>query len=148
MANVPPDAADRARELFGDLIEGRWEERRAEFDGTLRSHVDVGRIAHGWATAVSPAGGFKRLGEPSAHQFGDYTVVEVPLTFSAGEGIGRVALDQEGKVAGLSMQYPRRGRLDPRPVRTFLHGIPGVIDLITLGRPRRARHPPRPVSKP
>jgi len=143
MDNVPPDAADRARALFGDFIEGRWGEKRGEFHETLRGHVDAGRIAHGWAHAASSAGGVERIGEPSARQFGEYTVVEVPLAFKAAEGIGRVALDQEGKVAGLSVQCPHRGRLDPRPVRIFVHGIPGVTDLITLGRPRRGRRPRR-----
>lgn len=57
----------------------------------MRSHVDVvGRIAHGWAHTASSVGGFERVGEPSARQFGDYTVVELSLTFEAGEGLGRV----------------------------------------------------------
>lgn len=139
MANVPPGAADRACALFGGFIEGRWEETRGEFHEHIRGHVDAGRIAQGWALAASSGGGFERVGEPSARQFGEYTVVEFPLTFTAGEGTGRVALDQDGKVAGLSVQYPRRHRLDPRPVRILVHGIPAVTDLITLGRPRRAR---------
>src|SRR5215470_4621207 len=144
MTNVPPGAAGRARALFGDFIEGRWEQTRGEFQENMRGHVDIGRIPHGWDHAASSVGSVKRIGEPSARQFGDYTVVEVPLAFNAGEGLGRVALDQEGKVAGLSLQYPRRGRLDPRPVRIFVHGNPWVTDLITLGRPRRVRHPPCP----
>jgi Protein of unknown function (DUF3887) len=148
MTNVPPDAADRARALFGDFAEGRWQEASGEFHENMLAKADVGRIAHGWANAVSPAGGFERLGEPSARQFGDYTVVEVPLAFKAAGGLGRVALDQQGKVAGLSVQCPRRRRLDPRPVRIFVHAIPGATDLITPGRPRRARRSPRPGSGP
>jgi len=143
MTNVPPDAADRARALFGDFIAGRWEERRGEFRENLLGDVDSGRIARGWAHAASSLGDFERVGEPSAREFGGYTVVELPLTFTAGEGVGRVALDQEGKVAGLSVQCPRRHRLDPRPVRVFVHGTPGVMDLITYGRPRPARLPLR-----
>jgi hypothetical protein len=148
MANVPPYAADRARALFGDFIGGRWEQTRGEFHENIRGHVDSGRIAQGWAHATSAADGFERVGEPSARQFGEYTVVELPLTSKAGEGTGRVALDQEGKIAGLSVQYPRRRRLDPRPVRILVHGIPGVTDLLTLGRPRRARRPAHPASSP
>jgi hypothetical protein len=59
----------------------------------MRGHVDTGRIARGWTTSASSFGGFVRMGEPSARQSGDYTLVEVPLTFRAGEGLGRVALD-------------------------------------------------------
>jgi hypothetical protein len=148
MATVPPGAAGRARALVGDFTEGRWEQTRGEFHKNIRGHLDSGSIAHGWDHAASSGGRVKRIGEPSARQFGEYTVVDVPLTFNTGEGLGRVALDHAGKVAGLSMQYPRRGRLDPRPVRTFVHGIPAVTDLITLGRPRRARHRRAPSTNP
>ncbi len=148
MPNVPPDAVDRTRALFGDFAEGRWEQARGKLHQDMHGRVDVvGRIAHWWADTASPAGGFERAGEPSARQFGDYTLVEVPVTFKAGQGLGRVVLDQRGKVAGLSMQYPRRHRLDPRPVLTLAHGIPVVKDLITIGRSRHARLR-RPVSNP
>ena len=151
--DVPPDAIDRARELFGDLTEGRWEQARRKLHHDMRGRIEVvGRIADAWAHAASPTGGFERVGEPSARQFGDYTLVETPVTFRAGQGLGRVALDQEGKVAGLSIQYPRRHRLDPRPVRTLARGIPGVKALITTGRPRHARwrlpHPLGPRNPP
>lgn len=149
MPDVPPDAIDRARALFGDFTEGRWEQARWKLHQDMRGRPDVvGRIADAWADTSSPVGGFERMGEPSARQFGDYTLVEVPVTFKAGQGLGRVALNQEGKVAGLSVQYPRRHRLDPRPVRTLVSGIPGVTDLITIGRPRYARRLRRPVSSP
>jgi len=146
MPNVPPDAIDRARALFSDFTEGRWEQARGKLHQDMGGPVDVvGHIADAWADTASPAGGFERVGEPSARQFGDYTLVELPVTFKAGPGLGRVALDQEGKVTGLSIQYPRRHRLDPRPVRTLARGVPGARDLITIGRPRHARRLPRPL---
>jgi Protein of unknown function (DUF3887) len=148
MTNVPSNAADRARALFGAFIEDRWEETRGEFHENMRGHVETGRIARGWAQAASSVGGFERMGEPSARRSGDYTVVDVPLTFEGGESLGRLVLDHDGKVAGLSVQCPRRRRLDPRRVRFFVDGIPAVADLITPGRPSRAddraRRPPRP----
>jgi hypothetical protein len=141
MPDVSPDAVDRARELFSDFAQGRWEQARGRLHPDMRGRVDVvGRIAGWWAPAGSAvAGGLARVGEPSARQFGDYTLVDVPVTFTAGEGFGRVALDQDGAVAGLSLHYPRRHRLDPRPVRILVHGIPATRDLITVGRPRRGR---------
>lgn len=140
MSNIPPDAIHQARALFGDFTEGRWEQARDKLHHDMRGPVDVvGHIADRWAGTAGPTGGFERVGEPSARQFGDYTLVEVPVTFKAGQGLGRVALDQQGKVAGLSVQYPRRRRLDPRPVRTLVHAIPAVTDLIAVGRPRHPR---------
>jgi hypothetical protein len=138
--DVPPDAIDRARALLGDFTEGRWERARGKLHKDMRGHPDVvGHIADWWAHPDSPAGGFERAGDPSARQSGDYTIVELPLTFRAGQGLGRVAVDQQGKVGGLSVEYPRRHRFDPRPVRILASGIPGTSDPITVGRRRHAR---------
>jgi hypothetical protein len=124
--DVPPDRQDQARALFGDLIAGRWEKARQEFDVIMRGHADAERVARGWTHVAGPAGGFERMGAPSARQAGDYTVMDVPLTFGAGEAIGRVVLNGDGKVAGLSLEYPHRRRLDPRPVHGFVLRNPEV----------------------
>jgi hypothetical protein len=130
---IPPDAADRARALFGDFIEGRWGEARPEFDARLGEHVFLDRFARGWRDMADSAGSFKRVGAPVARQSGAYTVVDVPLVAGRGEGIGKVAFDTEGKVTGLAIKYPRRHRLDPRPVRSFFLGNPEILG---LGRTR------------
>lgn len=120
--DIPPDTENRARALFGDLIEGRWEKAYQEFDVGTRGHVDVNQIARGWTHLADSAGRFESMGAPDARQSGDYTVVAVPLTFQSGDAIGRVVLDHDRKVAGLTWQYPRRRRLDPRRVRVFTVG--------------------------
>jgi len=126
--DIPPDRADQARALFDDLIAGRWEMARQEFDVIMRGHADADaeRIARGWTHVADRAGSFKRMGALSARQSGDYTVMDVPLTFGAGEAIGRVVLNRDGKVAGLSLEYPYRRRLDPRPVQGFVLRNPEV----------------------
>jgi hypothetical protein len=101
------DAMDRACVLFSDLIESRWEKVDGEFDASLRGHVDLPRE---WATVVDSAGRFERIDTPSTRQFGDYTLVDVPLAFAAGEAIGEVVFDRAGKVAGLALEFPY-----PRP---------------------------------
>jgi|HubBroStandDraft_4_1064222.scaffolds.fasta_scaffold385397_1 hypothetical protein len=126
--NIPPGATDRAQALFGDLIEGRWEEARREFDVRLNGHA-VDRLASGWREMADSAGSFKRVGAPVARQSGDYTVVDVPLTAGRGEAIGKVVINTDGKVAGLALEYPRRHRLDPRRVRTLFLGNPEVLGL-------------------
>jgi hypothetical protein len=93
---------DRACVLFSDLIEGRWEKVDVEFDASLRGQVD---LARGWATVADSAGSFERIDAPSARQFGGYTLVDVPLAFAAGGAIGEVVFDQDGKVAGLALEF-------------------------------------------
>jgi Protein of unknown function (DUF3887) len=124
--DVPPDREGQARSLFDDLIAGRWEKVSHEFDVIMRGHADAERIARGWTHVADRAGSFEGMGVPSARQSGDYTVMDVPLTFGAGEAIGRVVLDRDGKVAGLSLEYPHRRRLDPRPVQGFVLRNPDV----------------------
>jgi hypothetical protein len=118
---IPPDAESRARSLFGDLIEGRWEEARQEFDAGVR-HADADQIARGWTNVTRLGGSFEGMGAPGARQSGGYTVVSVPLTFQAGDATGRVVLGRDGKVTGLALGYPRRRRFDPRRVHVFTVG--------------------------
>jgi hypothetical protein len=118
---IPPGTESRARSLFGDLIEGRWEKARREFDAGVR-HADADQIARGWTNVTRPGGSFEGMGAPAARQSGGYTVVGVPLTFQAGDATGRVVLGRDGKVTGLALEYPRRRRLDPRRVGVFTVG--------------------------
>jgi Protein of unknown function (DUF3887) len=96
-----PDAADRAVALVGQLVEGRWEEMRQDFDETMREGIGADRIASVWAHAMAMVGRCEHIGEPSAHLLGAYTVVDVPLHCEAGELTGQVTYDRDGKIAGL-----------------------------------------------
>jgi hypothetical protein len=131
--DIPPDAVARAGALFGDFIEGRWGEARPEFDARSDDHVFMDRFARGWRDMADSAGSFERIGAPVARRSGDCTVVDVPLIAGRGEAIGKVVFDTDGKVAGLAIKYPRRHRLDPRPVHSFFLGNPEVLG---LGRTR------------
>jgi Protein of unknown function (DUF3887) len=101
---ILPGAADRAVALFAHFAEGRWEEVLGDFDDFMRERHDADRLARGWAHTVGMVGRFERIGEPFARQAGDDTVVDVPLHFEAGDGIGRVRFDRDGKVAGLLLR--------------------------------------------
>jgi hypothetical protein len=110
-------AMDRACALFSDLIEGRWEKVDGEFDATLRGQVLTNRFVPVWAEVVDSAGSFERIDAPSARQFGDYTVVDVPLAFAAGGAMGEVVFDREDKVAGLALEFPYPRPLQPEQRR-------------------------------
>ena len=82
--DIPPDAADRARALFGDLIQGRWEKARRNFNVRLRDPVDTDPFANGWRDMADSAGSFERIGTPVARQSGDYTVVGSAIPWKRG----------------------------------------------------------------
>jgi hypothetical protein len=98
---VPPGLADRAVEIFTAQANGRWPEVIGTFDENMRGRLDADRMAAGWAQTIALIGNLERIGEPAAVQAGDYTLVNIPLHFEAGEANGRVTFDRAGKVAGL-----------------------------------------------
>lgn len=98
---VMPGAADRAVAIFADMAEGRWAEARRDFGERMRERLDADRLASGWAHTVSQVGAFERMGEPSARQFGERAIVDIPLYFEAGDAIGKVTFDGDAAVIGL-----------------------------------------------
>jgi hypothetical protein len=104
---VPPGLAERAVAIFVAHTESRWEDILAELDENMRDHLDADRLAAGWAHTVAIIGGLERIGDPFAFQAGDYTAVNVPLHFEAGEANGRVSFDLDGKIGGLWIRPAR-----------------------------------------
>ena len=136
--DVAPGAADRAQALFEGLTEGCWEEARQQFDEYMRGHIDAEGIAHGWKHAGRFRGQLRagrrtiRSSDRRLYRGGGTAVLR-----GGGKGIGRVAYDRDGKVAGLSLQCRRRQRLDPRHTGSFALRNPDAPELITLGQRRR-----------
>jgi len=98
---ILPGATGRAASLFADVAEQRWEQARASFDQRMSETLGIAALAAAWAQVIGAAGAYEGMGEPVAHQAGDYTVVDVPLHFEAAELTGRVSFDRAGQVAGL-----------------------------------------------
>ncbi len=86
------------------MAEQRWEQARAGFDQRMSSALSAEALAAAWAQVIGTAGAYQGMGEPVAHQAGDYTVVNVPLHFEAAELTGRVSFSGTGQVAGLFFQ--------------------------------------------
>jgi hypothetical protein len=103
-----PGAADRAVEIFGCVIEGRWEDARRDFDPRMLEAVDADRLARGWALTAAQVGAYERMGEPLVLPADGDTVVELPLSFEAGERTGLITFDRDGRVIGLFIRPPTR----------------------------------------
>ncbi len=100
-ASILPGATGRAAALFADLAEHRWEQACADFSPAVAAKLDADGLAAVWAQVIGLAGAYQGMGEPVAHQVGDYTVVDVPLSFEAADQTGRVSYDRTGQVGGL-----------------------------------------------
>ena len=98
---VPPGLTEQAVAIFTAQANGRWQEVIGALDQNMRERLDADRMAAGWAHTIALIGSLERIGEPAAVQSGDYTLVNIPLHFEAGEANGRVTFDRAGKVAGL-----------------------------------------------
>lgn len=107
-AALLPGAADAAVDVFVNLVEGNWDEVRRGFDAKVAQALpDAASVAATWAAIAGRCGRYEqRMGEPLAHQLGDYTVVDIPLRFEVGEQVGRVSFSPDGKIAGLFVLPP------------------------------------------
>jgi hypothetical protein len=107
--SIRPEATERGVALLVNLIEGDYAEVRRDFDKAMAKVLgDDAAVAAIWAQLAGTVGAYERMGEPFAHQLGDYTAIDVPLEFEAGALTARVAYDTAGKVAGLRF-LPRGG---------------------------------------
>lgn len=103
---VLPGAAERAVALLVDLMAGRYEDVRHEFDDTMLDALDTDKLAETTARVAAMVGAYEGIGEPFTRAQGEYTVVDVPLRFEAGEMTGRVSYRADGVVAGLFVLRP------------------------------------------
>lgn len=94
-------AAERAMALLADLVTGRWEDVRRDFDPAMTDAVPAATIAEVWTQVAGAIGRFERMGEPSVMRFGAHTMVTVVLHCEAGQVSGRVTFNMDGTVAGL-----------------------------------------------
>ncbi|MEU9101002.1 DUF3887 domain-containing protein [Streptomyces sp. NPDC048361] len=98
-----PDAAERALQIVTDVLEGRMDAARPTFNAeVLAAFTDEVRV-DALATVAGTVGAFEGFGDgdPFVRRIGDYTVVDIPLRYEAGDLKARVSFDTDEKVAGL-----------------------------------------------
>lgn len=106
MTSIDDGADVRATAIFTALTVGDFDTVQGGFDDQLAASLDERKLASVWANVTGVVGRFQRLGEPFARPVGDHTVIDIPMTFEAGDMVGRLAFDQAGKTAGLFIARP------------------------------------------
>ncbi len=99
-----PDAVDRVSHIIAWLTEGQWDKVRDEFADEMRGRLNQAQLAMGWEHTVAMIGQIDRIGDPFVHAIREYTGVDVPLYFEAGERLCRIILDSSGAVVGLFLR--------------------------------------------
>jgi hypothetical protein len=103
---IPPDAAPRATQLMIDWTEARFDRVRADFNANMSERMSESGLRDAWAQLAGLVGAYERMGQASARRAGDLTIVDIPMSFEAGEMKGRVVYDEDGKVTGLFVLFP------------------------------------------
>lgn len=94
-------AVERAVTVVADLVAGRWDDVRRNFDEPMTAELTADKLAAVWAQVVGTIGRYEHRGEPFAVQIGEHAVVTVLLHCEAGEVNARVAINRDGTVGGL-----------------------------------------------
>jgi uncharacterized protein DUF3887 len=95
-----------AADLIAAWSDGRYDEVTRHFDTTVAERLPAAALAAAWAQVIGMVGGYDQMGQPLVRQLGDYTVVDIPLSFETGQMKGRVAYNAQGQVAGLFVLRP------------------------------------------
>ncbi len=103
---IVPGAAELALAVFGALFAGLDDQVAAGFDETMSAQLPVAKLGEVRTALRDMVGGYEHTGEPFVRRIGKHTVVDVPLQFEAGPMKGRVAYDQDRRIAGLFVLNP------------------------------------------
>jgi hypothetical protein len=106
-ASIRPGAAEHATQLVIDWIAGDYPAMSRDFNDEVREKASAETMAAAWAQVTGMVGAYEGMDEPVVRQWGDVTVVDIPLRFEAGDMTGRVSYDASGKVAGVFILNPK-----------------------------------------
>jgi hypothetical protein len=103
-----PDAGERAAAILTDVLARRLDRARPSFNAQVLEAFTDEVLGSALATVAGLVGTYEGMSdaEPFVRRVGDHTVVDIPLTYEAGDMKGRVAFDADGKVAGLFILLP------------------------------------------
>lgn len=110
---IRPGAAGHAVQLVIDWIAGDFAAMSADFSDEVRAKASARTMAAAWAQVTGMVGAYEGMDEPVARQWGDFTVVDIPLRFEAGSMNARVSYDTGGTVAGVFLLDPRTAPAAP-----------------------------------
>jgi hypothetical protein len=93
-------AVEHAVPVLQAFLDGRFDDARPSFDERMLKACSVGLLADVRDKVRRQAGEVQALGTPVVSVRDGYTVVDIPVALELADGIGRVVLDADRRVAG------------------------------------------------
>ncbi|MER5727356.1 DUF3887 domain-containing protein [Streptomyces sp. NPDC002138] len=90
-----------ALQTLDAIVSGDYAAATAHFDTNMRKLLTPDALGGAWAAYQAKFGSYQSHGDPKDVLFGEFTVVNVPLTMEHQPGEFRVTLHMDGSIAGL-----------------------------------------------
>lgn len=90
-----------ALQILNDIVSGDFAAATAHFDARTRKQLPPAALAEAWESYQDQFGRYQSHGNPKDVTFGEFTVVNVPLSMERRPGEFRVTFHEDGTVAGL-----------------------------------------------
>lgn len=98
---VPVEGAvEHAAPVLRAFLDGRFDDARSAFGERMQKACSVELLADVREKVRREAGEVQAVGIPVVSVRDGYTVVDIPVSLEHGDGIGRVVLDADRRVAG------------------------------------------------
>ncbi len=95
-----------AEAVYHDLAAGDYDAVARQMTFLVQRALNEKKVMGVWADTVAVAGTLESLGESLVRPSGSNVVVETPLSFEAGDFVGRIAYNRRAKIVGMLILRP------------------------------------------
>lgn len=96
----------RAEAVYDHLAQGDYASVGQQMTFLVQRMLTESKVMGVWSEATAMSGALEALGESFARPSGSSVVVETPLSFEAGDLVGRIAFNRRGKIVGMLLLRP------------------------------------------
>jgi Protein of unknown function (DUF3887) len=100
MSEPVEGAVEHAVPVLQAFLDGHYDDARSRFDERMLNAISVELLADVREKVRDQGGEVQALGTPTVSTRDGYTAVDVPIALERANGIGRVVLDADCRVAG------------------------------------------------
>lgn len=96
----------RSEGVYHHLAQGDYPSVGQQMTFLVQRMLTEGKVMGVWSEATALSGALESLGESFVRPSGSSVVVETPLSFEAGDLVGRIAFNRRGKIVGMLLLRP------------------------------------------